>query len=358
MAHKYAEIAFTEQVKQVQREQSSRDNYAFMEGGEDFNHLLSHVEADFIGQRDSFYMGSVSESGWPYVQHRGGPKGFMRVIDEKTLGFADFSGNRQYISTGNFRTNNRIALFFMDYPNRTRLKMFGRISKVNEDDWETLAKLEDENYRATVERGFLIHIEAFDWNCPQHIVPRYTEEHLESLLAPLQEENRLLKESGNLPALNELGTGPLKLVVSGIRQLTPNIRSYELRSFDKKELPPFTAGAHLQVPVLMGDGTEEKRHYSISSSPLKTDVYEIAVLQEPNGKGGSRFIHEKVSIGQVLNCELPQNYFQMHTDSRPTVLIAGGIGITQLNPWLINLAVSVQTLNCTMLGRIKRIWLT
>jgi predicted pyridoxine 5'-phosphate oxidase superfamily flavin-nucleotide-binding protein len=116
MGHQYAAIAFTDTVKQVQHEQDSREAYTGMEQGEDFNHLLSQREANFIQQSDSFYMASVSETGWPYVQHRGGPKGFMRVLDEKTLGFADFSGNRQYISTGNFRNNDRVSIFLWTTP--------------------------------------------------------------------------------------------------------------------------------------------------------------------------------------------------------------------------------------------------
>ena len=175
MGHKFAEIAFTESVQQVQRELGSRGGYMAMESGDDLNHLLSQREADFIMARDSFYMASVSETGWPYVQHRGGPTGFMRVLDEKTIGFADFSGNRQYVSVGNFRKDDRVSLFFMDYPNRTRFKMLGRVQMVGPDETELLAKLEVADYRAQVERGFVIHIEAFDWNCPQHITPRYTD---------------------------------------------------------------------------------------------------------------------------------------------------------------------------------------
>ena len=120
MAHQYAKIAFTESVRQVQKEQNSRAGYAGMDTGEDYNFLISQQESDFIGNRDSFYMASVSETDWPYVQHRGGPKGFLKVIDEKTLGFADYKGNRQYISTGNFRTNDKVSLILMDYANRRR----------------------------------------------------------------------------------------------------------------------------------------------------------------------------------------------------------------------------------------------
>jgi predicted pyridoxine 5'-phosphate oxidase superfamily flavin-nucleotide-binding protein len=145
-------------------------------------------------------MASVSETDWPYLQHRGGPKGFMQVVDESTLGFADFSGNKQYVSTGNFRNNNRVALFFMDYPNRRRLKLLGRIEEVSDENSALMRKFnkasagEEGNYRRKIERGFLIHIEAYDWNCPQHITPRFSESEIESAIAPLIAENKALKE--------------------------------------------------------------------------------------------------------------------------------------------------------------------
>ena len=198
MAHQYAQRAFTESVRQVQTEQGSRHGYAKMDLGEDYNYLLSQNEADFIHARDSFYMASVGETGWPYVQHRGGLKGFMQVIDESTIGFADFKGNRQYVSTGNFRKNNRVSLFFMDYPNRRRLKMMGRIELVDDSKPEIMAKLEaasgSNGYGGRVERGFIIHVEGFDWNCPQHITPRFTEAEVEQAIAPLISENKALKE--------------------------------------------------------------------------------------------------------------------------------------------------------------------
>lgn len=334
MGHQYAALAFTDEIKQVQRDHNSRDNYAEMEHGEDFNHLLSANEALFIAERDSFYMGSVSETGWPYVQHRGGPKGFMRTIDEKTIGFADFSGNHQYISTGNFRNNNRVSLFFMDYPNRRRLKMLGRVTQVSENDWETLAKLEMDGYRASVERGFLIHIEAFDWNCPQHITPRYTEEHIRELLAPLEEENRLLKEQSHNVSeklTNEtFGDGPLPLVISGVRQLTPRVRAYELRDPAGSDLPEVSAGSHLQMPITLENGEQALRHYSICSNPARRDIYEIAVLKESHENSGSKAIHAHYQLGQTVHCELPKNHFELHADDRPAVLIAGGIGITPI----------------------------
>src|SRR5687768_4701789 len=168
MGHRFAELAFTASVREQQEALGSRTNYAAMEGGEDRNHVLGAHETAFIRARDSFYMATVSETGWPYVQHRGGPVGFVRVLDERTLGFADFRGNRQYVSLGNLRRDDRVALFFMDYPNRVRLKVLGRVRLLDLDS-DQLAPLALPDYRAHVERGFVIHVEAFDWNCPQHI---------------------------------------------------------------------------------------------------------------------------------------------------------------------------------------------
>ena len=138
-------------------------------------------------------MGSVSETKWPYVQHRGGAKGFLKVLDKNTLGFADFRGNRQYVSTGNFRTNDRVSLIIMDYPNRRRLRILGRIEEVGIDDAATLEQLDVADYGATVERGFKIKVDAVDWNCPQHITPRYSLDELEEHISPLKEENERLR---------------------------------------------------------------------------------------------------------------------------------------------------------------------
>jgi predicted pyridoxine 5'-phosphate oxidase superfamily flavin-nucleotide-binding protein len=193
MGHKFAEIIFTDAVKQVQHTQGSRKGYTKLEGGDDFNDRLSEAEANFITERDSFYMSSVSETGWPYLQHRGGPIGFINVLNQHTIGFADFRGNRQYVSTGNFLNNNRVALFFMDYPNRRRLKLLGRVREIGAAETELLSQLESPNYRARIERGFVIRVEAFDWNCPQHITPRFTQVQIDELMAPLIEENRQLK---------------------------------------------------------------------------------------------------------------------------------------------------------------------
>ena len=186
MGHRFAEIAFTESVKAEQARQGSRTDYARLEGGAPVRHRLGAREAAFVAERDSFYMATVSETGWPYIQHRGGPKGFLRVLDEKTIGFADFSGNRQYISVGNLAGNDRVSLFLMDYPHRARLKILGRVRLAAPDDSEIMARLVVPGIAAKVERGFLIDIEAFDWNCSQHIVERFTLEDVEQATETLR----------------------------------------------------------------------------------------------------------------------------------------------------------------------------
>jgi len=183
MGNKYADIMFTESVCSRQEDQGGRRLYSGVEGGYVYNHLLGEKETAFIQARDSFYLASVSETGWPYVQHRGGPAGFVRVLDEKTIGFADFTGNRQYISAGNLRNDDRVSLLFMDYPGRTRIKLAGRARLTGEEESELLQRLIVDDYRARVERGFLISVEAFDWNCPQHITPRYTLAEIEAMAA-------------------------------------------------------------------------------------------------------------------------------------------------------------------------------
>lgn len=186
MAHKFAEIAFTPSVKYEQEREGSRRSYARMELGEANHDKLGEHEASFIAARDSFYMATVGETGWPYIQHRGGPEGFVRVIDNKTIGFADFAGNRQYVSVGNLRSNDRVSLFFMDYPNQTRLKLLGRVRFVGADDVTLLAQLDVPGYRARVERGMIISVEGYDWNCPQHITPRFTQSQVMSVITPLK----------------------------------------------------------------------------------------------------------------------------------------------------------------------------
>jgi predicted pyridoxine 5'-phosphate oxidase superfamily flavin-nucleotide-binding protein len=178
MGHRFAEIAFTESVKAAQARNGSRALNARMEALAGPNAELSDREAAFVAARDSFYLATVGETGWPYIQHRGGPPGFLKVVDPRTLAFADFGGNRQYVSVGNAAQNDRVSLFLMDYANRLRLKVLGRIEvhDLGEAPPELVFEVELPGYRARIERVIVIRVEAFDWNCPQHITPRYTAE--------------------------------------------------------------------------------------------------------------------------------------------------------------------------------------
>ena len=194
MTHKFAELAFTPAVRALRESMGSRKAYEKAEGAPLHHDRLGDAERDFIAERDSFYLATVSETGLPYIQHRGGLPGFVRVLDEKTLGFADFRGNRQYITLGNLAGNDRVALFFMDYPRQARLKLLGRArSIVIEDDLGLAAKLAMPGYSAKIERGFLISVEAFDWNCSQHITPRFTAVEVAAIVTPLQQRIRELE---------------------------------------------------------------------------------------------------------------------------------------------------------------------
>ncbi len=172
-----SDIAFTDKVKEIQKQKGSRDTYVHMEQRGSWDDTVTDYLAGFLAERDSFYMATVNSDGYPYIQHRGGPKGFLKVINKHTLGFADFKGNRQYISYGNLVENNKVSLFFMDYPNRTRIKLWGT-AEVNEDDEALIKKLSVSDYKGAVEHAFIIHVEAWDRNCPQHINPRYTKQEI------------------------------------------------------------------------------------------------------------------------------------------------------------------------------------
>jgi predicted pyridoxine 5'-phosphate oxidase superfamily flavin-nucleotide-binding protein len=202
MAHQFAEITFTPHVQEEQKRHGSRRQYERIQQFGPENNRFGPDEVEFITSRDGFYMATVGETGWPYVQFRGGPKGFLRVLDEQTLGFADFRGNRQYITVGNWRTNDRLALFLMDYPSRTRLKILGRVEvrEVSEDP-SLAQEFAAPGYKATAERAVLIHVVAFDWNCQQHITPRWTEDEMAAVLEPvrrriaeLETENERLRQ--------------------------------------------------------------------------------------------------------------------------------------------------------------------
>jgi uncharacterized protein len=201
MPYGFLDIALTPSVRGAQAAMGSDHVWQDFKGHRSFDRLTEN-EARFIADRDSFYMASMSESGWPYVQHRGGPRGFLKVLDERTLAFADYRGNRQYISVGNIAANNRAALILMDYASRARLKIFARMEAVSLDADPALAAIVAvSGYKAKAERTLLLHLEAFDWNCSQHITPRFTEGEIAEAIRPLRERLSALEaENADLRA--------------------------------------------------------------------------------------------------------------------------------------------------------------
>lgn len=187
MAYGFLDIAATPSVRAAQAAMGSDRLWRDFTGDRAFDELTADERA-FIARRDSFYMATVSETGWPYVQHRGGPPGFLKVVDGRTLAFADYRGNRQYISVGNLAADGRAALILVDYAARARLKIYARVEAVALDADPALAALVAEpGYRARPERILLLHLVAFDWNCPQHITPRFTEAEIAEGLQPLRD---------------------------------------------------------------------------------------------------------------------------------------------------------------------------
>jgi len=182
MTHRFADIAFTDSVKAAQEHFGSRVRNQRLQENFGPNDQLTPRETEFIVQRDTFYLATVSETDWPYVQHRGGPPGFLKVLGPNQLAYADFRGNTQLISAGNVSKNDRCSLILMDYPNRRRLKILGhmRIEDGRSAEVTDLAKVELPSYKAQVERVVFIDVVAFDWNCPQHITRRYTESEFEA----------------------------------------------------------------------------------------------------------------------------------------------------------------------------------
>ncbi len=202
MRNRFIELTATPAVVAARKANGSASAYAFSADDEAVNNALRERESTFIGARDSFYMATVSATGWPYLQHRGGPAGFVKILSESEFAFADFRGNRQFLSAGNAQTDDRAAFFFMDYPNQRRLKLLGRVRFTEFKADPVLAKaIALPGYRALPERAVRVQVEAFDWNCPQHITPRFSElEVAESLtamrerVAVLEAESQRLRE--------------------------------------------------------------------------------------------------------------------------------------------------------------------
>ncbi len=207
MGNRYHEIAFTPEVQALQAEHGSRRAYArrFIAGTQ--REALGPDERLFIEARDSFYLATVGPDDWPYIQHRGGPPGFLKVLDDHTLAFADLTGNKQYISMGNLRTNDRASLFLMDYPAQTRLKIFASVRTVEKSaDAELAKRVAVPGYDPRVERVVIFDVEAFDWNCPQHITPRYTAEEINASIEPLRK--RLAEAEAQLASAKAQGFTP------------------------------------------------------------------------------------------------------------------------------------------------------
>ena len=187
MSYGFLDIAVTPSVRAVQAAMGSRRAYQDFKGDRAFDRFTPH-EAAFIAERDSFYMATVSETGWPYVQHRGGPRGFLKLVDDRTLAFADYRGNRQYISTGNLAADDRVCLFLMDYAHRARLKVYAHVETLTLDADPALTELVTvPGYKAKLERIFRLRLDAFDWNCPQHITLRFTEQEVTEAVRPLRD---------------------------------------------------------------------------------------------------------------------------------------------------------------------------
>ncbi|MBL0741956.1 pyridoxamine 5'-phosphate oxidase family protein [Chryseolinea lacunae] len=198
----YSTLAFSDAARKIQEKAGSRANYARRERQSQTDGLTEN-ESAFIAERDSFYMATLGANGFPYIQFRGGPKGFLKTIDSTRLAFVDFRGNMQYISVGNLATNNKVSLILMDYPTRTRLKLYAEAEVVElKDDPALFEKLDLENYKFRPERMVVLHVKAYDWNCPQHITPRYTLEEIgdafasqQDYIAKLEAEIKTLKQS-------------------------------------------------------------------------------------------------------------------------------------------------------------------
>ncbi len=187
MPYGFLDIAITPSVRSAQAKMGADHLWQDFKGNREFDRFREN-EAAFIAERDSFYMATVSETGWPYVQHRGGPPGFLKLVDDRTLAFADYRGNRQYISTGNLAANDRVSLFLMDYPRRARLKIYARAEILALDDVPDLTALVTvPEYRAKLERVFRLRLEAFDWNCSQHITPRLSEREISEAILPVRD---------------------------------------------------------------------------------------------------------------------------------------------------------------------------
>ena len=203
----FGSLVFTPVVKMFQERHGSRRQYERMERADKSDQRLGMVEQSFLAERDSFYWATIGATGWPYVQHRGGPKGFVKVVDDRTLALGDFRGNKQYVSTGNLLSDNRVAIITVDYPAQARLKILGRVDVLEGEPAQAwMDRLRTPGYKV-IERVFVIHVEAFDWNCPQHITPRYTTDQIQEAVRTLEAQLHEL-EAENAALRSRVGPSP------------------------------------------------------------------------------------------------------------------------------------------------------
>ncbi len=296
--------------------------------------LISPNEANFIEARDGFYQATVNDDGLPYMRFQGGPLGFLKVLDESTIGFADSNDNLQEVSLDFLTDKEVISIILMDYPNRKCLKICAHVKLIEaEGDPELIQRLKVITSPTEVERAVIFKIVAIDWSYPKNITPRFTALEVTEMTSSLQAELQQLKQTTYQKPKRQviqIGSGPLPLEITGIRQLTPDVRAFEFRHKDRDPIPTIVAGSHISLPITLHDGSNVMRTYTIANNPRRRDVYEVAVLWEENGRGGSKAIYDTYQLGMIIHADMPQNSFSLHEGRRPTVLIAAGIGIAPI----------------------------
>lgn len=329
MPHPYVKRLFTDPVKKVQEEYGVRELGQQLEDSPVAHDVFAERERTFIETRDSFYMATVNSEGWPYVQHRGGPKGFLRVIDNKTIAFPDFRGNDQYISMGNLRSSNKISLILMDYPNRRRLKILGYCKVVTErENLMQVAELETEGYGYAAHRAMIVTLDSFDWNCPQHIVPRYTQAEIKASF-PQPDISQINLSLPTIQEVEKLDGAFIPAEVTGIGKRAENISEFILHPLNDSSIM-LDAGSHIRIAVRSHNGQIKTNAYSLINGPEQNAAVHIAILRETDGGGGSRFMHDVPRVGDHLYIQPPKNDFPLVENAEHTILIAGGIGITPI----------------------------
>ncbi len=341
MNQNFTQYAFSKTSKDLQERYGSREAYQQMEDSGD-RFILTWKEIAFFQERDHFYLSTVGKNGWPYVQFRGGPPGFIKVLDEQTIAFADFRGNRQHISDANIIDVGLVAAIFLDYPSQTRLKVWaeGEVRFIEDGD-PIFEKLVIPDYEAKVERAFIMKIKAYDWNCPQHIPQRYTLEEIRRSSALLSELAPSLTPPGQsasgatfaLPTEDEaksLEEDFFPAEVVSMRKRAEGITEFALAPLVADAQVSPDPGAYLEIAVRRANGSLKVNAYSLINGPADKATYNFAVQREASGTGGSEFMHVAPKPGDTLYIRPPENDFPLAAGARHSILIAGGIGVTPI----------------------------